>query len=431
MMNDPFSNLTVLARNFGALRNTPPDASILRAMLSLSATVTPRAPERLVAGIDSSDNLLLSIPDYPGAAVAGYSYTLVISSQDGNLLYEQKRMADLYPDDTFEDLEIAVVYNIPLPEFQRRQYVSDYQVRPFIHIPSTRSPYNQVDQMPEYKLRLAAARYRETTERRAVRTSLFQSKANFGLLLKDGRLSSQNVSPRFTEDIGRRSVERGIRYVGVVKKGTSLWAALYPYHSELFKQHQKSYWAWIPPEIIMRVYGGSQAEVKTLRLGGRENLCLGGVGGAWIIYGNRPDTFFILEFNVYDMSRYRPLTQTGSSYVGMPLEAFNQQTLGWSATYNTNKNDQGEYYGTQTQVSQQDFDTLIIPTVQEIDHLAHVSQRSFGYPLPLADAHNRCKINRERKDRFNERLKVQLQEYGFMPREFETWIDDPHKLMEN
>jgi len=430
-MNDSFSNLPVVARNFSALRDTPPEDAILQAMLNRSATVMPRPPEKLVAAIDSSDNLLLSIPDYPGAAVAGYSYTLVVSGCDGKLCFEQKRMADRFSDDTFEDLEIAVVYNIPLPKFQRRQYISDHQIRPFLYTPNTRSPYNLLEHMPEYKVRLAAARYRETTERKAVRTALFQSRVEFGLLLKDGRLSSQNVSPRYTEDIGRRAVERGVRYVGVVKKGTSLWAALYPYHAELFNRYLKSYWAWIPPEIIMRAYGSTQVEVKTLRLGGRESLCLGGIGGAWIVYGNRPDTFYILEFNVYDLARYHPLVERGSHWAGMPLEEFNYQTLGWSATYISNKDENGDYFGTQNQITQQDIDILVIPTVQEIDHLAHISQRSLGYPLPLADAHNRCKINRERKDRFNERLKVQLQEYGFKPRDFETWIDDPHKIIEN
>ena len=363
--------------------------------------------------------------------MAGYSFTLVISASDGDVQFEQKRMADRFTDDTFEDLEIAVVYNIPLPEFQRRQYLSDYQARPFIQLPSTRSPYNLAEQLPEYKVRLAAARYRETTERKAVRTALFQSRTSFDLLLKDGRLSSQNVSPRYTEDIGRRAVERGVRYVGVVKKGTSLWAALHPYHRELFKHHQDSYWAWISPEIITRTYCRTQADVKTLHLGGRENLCLGGIGGAWIIYGNSPNTFYILEFNLYNLARYRPLVMLGNQWTGTPAEEFNQQTLGWHATYVAEKDENGEYSGTQTQLTDQDFETLIIPTVREIDYLARVSPRSVGYPLPLADAHIRCKIDRERKDRFNERLKVELMQYGFRPREFETWNDDPHKIFEN
>ena len=69
-----------------------------------------------------------------------------------------------------------------------------------------------------FKIRLVAARHRETTERRAVRTSFFQPDLPFQLLLKDGRHGSQNVSTRYTDDVGRRAVERGVRYVGVVKQ---------------------------------------------------------------------------------------------------------------------------------------------------------------------------------------------------------------------
>ena len=76
------------------LENLPPDETILKNMLDKAELVISRQPQGLVGGIDSSDNLLLNIPDHPGAAIAGYSFSLVISDPDGRLRFVQERMAE-------------------------------------------------------------------------------------------------------------------------------------------------------------------------------------------------------------------------------------------------------------------------------------------------------------------------------------------------
>lgn len=422
-MSDPLPNLEVVARNFALMRNTPPDSTILADMFSSLKPVMEQVPQKPVAGIDSSDNLLLSIPDHLGAAVAGYSFALVITDSNGNIKHIQERMAERSDTDQIEDLEISLVYNIPLPDQQKLLHISDYQLRILIHTPSGQSPYGFIDQIPEYKVRFAAAKQRETIERRATRNAFFQPDASFGLFLKEGRLNSQNVSTRYTDDIGRKAVERGIRYVGVVKAGTLLWSTLYPYHKAIYQQRQSPYWVVLPPKIILQAYGATmQAEFKTLRLGAQENRCLGGIGGTWVLYGNGPSNFFILEFNVYDLKEFKDLVSNGT-----PLERFNNDRRGWDSTYIVSSNEDGSYIGTQTLVSAEDLDYLIAPTIGEIHYLTRISYISPGYPIVLADAHNRCKITKDRKEQINIRLIARLRQLGFHPVDFETWSEDPHK----
>src|SRR6266487_1001715 len=72
-------NISVITNKLADLERLPPDEIILNNMLGITESVLTRQPQGLVGGIDSSDNLLLNIPDHPGAAIAGYSFSLVIS----------------------------------------------------------------------------------------------------------------------------------------------------------------------------------------------------------------------------------------------------------------------------------------------------------------------------------------------------------------
>jgi hypothetical protein len=423
-MSETNGNISVIASKLADLQKLPPDETIFKNMLNASELVITRQPQGLVGGIDSSDNLLLNIPDHPGASIAGYSFSLVISDPDGHLHFVQERMAEKGPQEYSESLEIALVYGSPIPDQQFKLHIADYQLRTLINTPSARSPYDFGENIPEFKVRLVAARHRETTERRAVRTSLYHSELEFRLLLKDGRHSSQNVSTRYTDDIGRKAVEQNVRYVGVVKQGTLLWSILYPYHKAIFNSKKSAYWTLIPPDLIFQAYNSNQADSKTIRLGAQENQSLGGIGGAWVLYGNGPRNFYILEFNVYDLAEFRPLVESG-----MPLEYFNKSEHKWSKTYVAQK-DNDKFIGTQTLIKPEDIEKLIIPTVGEIHHLTEVSFISPGYPIVLADAHNRCKITGDRKDRLNAELIIDLQKQGIHPVDFETWNEDPHKIFE-
>lgn len=393
-------------------------------MLRQAQLVTPKRPDRLVAGVDSSDNLLLNIPNHPGAAIAGYSFSLVVSDPDGILKFASDRMFESASQEYSEPLEIALIYSSPVPVEQRKLHIADYQLRIVINTPSRRSPYDFDEILPEFKVRMIAARHRETIERRAIRTSLFQSELDYGLLLKDGRHSSQNVSPRYTDDVGRRAIERQVRYVGVVKQGTLLWTILFPYHTQLFKMKGGPYWTIISSELIQRAYSSTQADNKTLRLGAEESQSLGGIGGVWILYGNKERNFYILEFNIYDLAEFKSLVKTG-----MPLDVYTCRKYGWAKTYVAQRTSDG-FIGTQTLITQQDIQALIVPTVSEIHQLTQVSQISPGYPIVLADAHHRCKITSERKKRLNNELIVELQKQGLHPVDFETWSEDPHKMFE-
>lgn len=423
-MSESNGNVSAITSKLADLQKRPPDTTIMADMLKSSELATAKRPDGLVGGIDSSDNLLLNIPDHPGAAIAGYSFSLVISDTDGQLHFIQERMAEKGPQEYSEPLEIALIYNSPLPDEQRRLHIADYQLRVLINTPSVRSPYDFDDPLPEFKVRLVAARHRETTERRAVRTSLFHSELEFRLLLKDGRHSSQNVSTRYSDDIGRRTVEQNVRYIGVVKQGTLLWSILYPYHKALFGVRKSAYWTLIPPALILQAYSSNQADSKTIRLGAQENQSLGGIGGAWVLYGNGPRSFYVLEFNVYDLAEFRPLVDSEE-----PLEHYNRRKRDWAKTY-VAQEENGQFIGTQTLVKPEDIENLIIPTVGEIHYLAQASFTSPGYPIVLADAHNRCKITGDRKKRKNAELITELQKQGYHPVDFETWSEDPHKIFE-
>lgn len=66
-------NVSVITSKLAELQDRPPDTTILTEMLDSSELVTVKRPDGLIGGIDSSDNLLLNIPDHPGAGIAGYS----------------------------------------------------------------------------------------------------------------------------------------------------------------------------------------------------------------------------------------------------------------------------------------------------------------------------------------------------------------------
>jgi NurA-like 5'-3' nuclease len=131
-----------------------------------------------------------------------------------------------------------------------------------------------------------------------------------------------------------------------------------------------------------------------------------------------------LEFNVYDLLEFHSLVDSGE-----PLEHYNNRTRGWEKTYVALEQN-GEFIGTQTVVRPEDVEDLIIPTVGEIHYLAEASFTSPGYPIVLADAHNRCKITGDRKDRLNAQLIIELQRQGYHPVDFESWSADPHKIFE-
>jgi hypothetical protein len=199
---------------------------------------------------------------------------------------------------------------------------------------------------------------------------------------------------------------------------------LYPYHQAIFKARRSPYWTLVPPALILQTYSSNQVELKTIRLGAQENQSLGGIGGAWILYGNGPRSFYVLEFNVYDLAEYRPLVEEG-----MPLEVYNHRVHGWKKTFVV-KEENGGFIGTQTRITDEDVERLIAPTVGEVHYLAKACFISPGYPIVLADAHNRCKITRDRKDRLNAQLISELQRQGYHPVDFETWSEDPHKIYE-
>ena len=424
-------NLEAIATRIAELEDRPLDLTLLDALQAGVNGVEGIEPKGYIGGIDSSDNLLLNIPEHPGAAVAGYSFALVVANPDGEISFEQKRLAEQEDDDYLGELEIATVYNVPGRERQRLLRIAEYQLRSMLPMPRTQSPYRFEEQLPELKVRLMAARQREMTERRALMTALFQRElvagvSRMSLILKDGRLSAQNVQPAFMDEIGRAAVERGVRLIGVVKQGTTLWSLLYPYHKSIYSTQHEAYWSLVPPQLILEAYQQEQIEPKTIRLGAQENRSLGGIGGIWVIYGNSSRTFYVLEFNLYDMVAYRHLVRTS-----MPLELYNKLEHGWNkGTFVVEEFAKNEYRGTQVNVTQEDCERLIAPTVNEIHYLAKLSLQARNYPLVLADAHNRCKITQDRKKRINRELMVALQRMGFHAVDFETWNEDPHKIFE-
>ncbi len=424
--DDP--NVHTIALRMRDGRESPVEQGILKWMLERSSTVQAVQPHFNIGGIDSSDNLLLRIPGQPGAGIAGYSFGLSICDPDGTELAWQDRSVEREHEGAPENLEIGLVYNIPTRQARRLISMADYQFRSIATVAGGKSPYEDQDNPPEFKLRLAAARSREISERRAVRTFLNQHRVCAPVFLKDGRLSSQNCSTRYMDSLGRLAVRRGVRLVGVVKQGTRLWDELYPYHLELSRHYEgEAYWAQLSHKLIWDVYAfPDQPTPKTIHLGAREDQSLGGIGGLWVLYSPSPRTFYIVEFNVYDLAEYRPLVENH-----LPLELHNCQRFGWEYTYVVRQNEEtGDYQGTQMAAMPEDFEDLVIPTIQNLHHMATVTRVTFNYPVVLADAHNRCKITQERKDRKNTELVAELTQLGFSPVDFEQWSEDPHKLFE-
>jgi len=424
MIDDP--NIQVVTDRYTQAWNQQPDAEALQFMRQRSYAVDVIEPSLPIAGIDSSDNILLQIPDLPGAGVAGYAFTLVVSDPNGQPRMVRERAVEHYDDPhRHEDLLIEILYEIPTQEERRILSYADYQWRTLMSGPSGRIPY--LDEYPLFKLRIAAARARDLTERRATRIFLNQDDVRVSILLKDGRLSSQNCSTRYTDDLARLFVRRNVRWVGVVKQGSALWEVLRPYHRALSKSRcGRPYWAQIPPQLVWQAYANDeQSQPKTLLLGARESQSLGGVGGLWVLYAPAPGVFYVLEFNVYDMEVFRPLVESGA-----PLQRADASCNRPLPLHVVRERSDGTYDGALTAASARDFEVLVTPTVAEIHHYATVSSLTLNYPIVLADAHNRCKITRERKERKNWELKAEFMRRGYHPVDFAEFEEDPHKLFE-
>jgi hypothetical protein len=422
MTEDP--NIDVVADRIMQAQNQPPDNQALDFMKQRVYPVEIVEPPHPIAGIDSSDNILLQIPDLPGAGVAGYSFSLVISDPSGQLRQVRERAVELSDDPLhYEELLIEILYELPSTREQYLLSIADYQWRTLISAPTGQIPY--LENPPLFKLRLAAARARDYTEKRATRIFLNQDTGQVKILLRDGRLGSQNCSTRYTDDLARLFVRRGIRWVGVVKQGSLLWNKLVPYHKELSSLREgKAYWAQIAPQLIWETYAfNGQWEPKTIMLGARENKSLGGVGGLWVLYSPGPTTHYVLEFNVYDMEAFRPLVETGAPLVDS--HATSERIL-----YVVRPNRNGTYEGTLGSATAQDFEQLVAPVVAELHYFATLSRISLNYPIPLADAHNRCKITADRKERKNAELIQEFVRRGFHPVSFAEFNEDPHKLFE-
>ena len=265
-------NIRIVAQHLRDGRESPVDDGILQWMLARSETIHAVEPPFDVAGIDSSDNLLLRIPGQPGAGVAGYSFGLSVCGPDGRERAWQDRSVERESEGVTEELEIALVYNIPTRQERLLLSMADYQFRSLTTVAGGKSPYEDQENPPEFKLRLAAARSREITERRAIRTFLNQQRIKAPLFLKDGRLSSQNCSTRYMDDLGRLAVRRGVRLVGVVKQGTRLWDELYPYHVALSAHHRGAHQGWDCGESSPGgTCGTTSAGLHTGRIGGNHS----------------------------------------------------------------------------------------------------------------------------------------------------------------
>lgn len=422
LADDP--NIDLVADRIVEAQNQPLDTQALDYMRQRVYSVDQIEPSIPIAAIDSSDNILLQVPDLPGAGVAGYSFYLVVEDPSGKLRNARARTVEV-SSDTFhqEELLIEILYELPTPKEQHLLSIADYQWRTLMSAPTGQVPY--LENPPTFKLRLAAARARDLTEKRATRIFLNQDTVQVKTLLRDGRLSSQNCSTRYTDDLARLFVRRGIHWVGFIKQGSLLWNTLHPYHLELSKLCRgEPYWAQIAPQLIWATYAqNDQWEPKTILLGAHESKSLGGVGGLWILYSPGPSIHYVLEFNVYDMEAFRPLVESGAPLVD--FHADSHRTL-----YVVRKGREETYEGTLTRATSLDFEQLVAPTVAEIHHYATLSHLSLNYPLPLADAHNRCKITTERKKRKNAELIQKFVQRGIHLVSFAEFSEDPHKLFE-
>jgi hypothetical protein len=355
------SSAALLATYF----NDNPDPNSLPPYITLGA----KRLERSAVALDSSDQSVLTFDSITG--VAAYRSGLVQVSPDNIVVRRaigEVRTVVVHPTAPEEPR-----LRLKLAREQLQRLQTGY--RPF---------YSSLKNPPALiPPRLVAAGGRVIEDYRTIHLFLNSVYTPVtGLFMLDGRLNAQAFpGPQAIDQLFRLMTMRGVRGVGVAKSGLLL-DVVRPLAKAIRRQVGRRPFCFpILVEHLKGAYRGQQvtSSPKTIRHGS-SSQALGGVGAVRLILSICADHLCLVEFNLYDLERFRLLV-----YAGMRLEEWGQKTLGSQrrALYS---------WHLLPFVTDRDWEDLFIPTLEELVYCSYTDTEIGLCPRALADVHNRVKL---------------------------------------
>jgi len=266
--------------------------------------------------------------------------------------------------------------------------------------------------------RLVAAGERVIEDYRSVHlflNSVYASET--GLFMLDGRLNAQAFpGPQALDCLFRLMTMRKIRGVGVAKSGLLIDVVRSLARAIRRQVGERPFCFPILKEHLLEAYRGQQVtrSPKTIRHGS-SSQALGGVGAVRFALSICTAHLCLVEFNLYDLQRFRPLVCTGTR-----LEEWAKRTLGAQhrSIYS---------WDLLPFVNDQDWEDLVIPTLEELVYCSYTDTEIGLYPRALAEVHNHVKLRFQDVEMERRQWIVELGRQGVPLEWIPTEPEDPHK----
>ncbi len=355
------------------------------------------------AGLDSSDQNVLVFDTVSG--ITAYRSGLVLTNAANEITHQ-----------AIDDINLAVSLPTVQGEAGLRLKLAPEQL---YRLRTGYRPYFATLHKPAALItpRLAAAIAREVSDYRLTQVFLNSVYNRPGLIfMRDGRLNAHKFpGPPAYDRLYRLAAARGVRVVGLAKTA-HLLEILRPYARAVRRQVGDRPFA-IPivrEQLALAHPGSDSAFLKTLRHGA-SNQAYGGAGAVRFALSISGDELGLVEFNLYDLNRFRPLVHSGQSLAAWAEQSFGRSkrtVFSWDIL---------------RFVTARDWTELFIPTLESLVYTAYAGDELGLYPRALGEAHNRVKLRWRDLEEIRRFLIAEFSRQGLTPEQIPIQPDDPHK----
>ena len=348
-----------------------------------------------IAALDGTDQQIFYLPYDPERGIAAWGVLYIeCDSKHPQAIYRDG------PNGGFFITEDLFYYHLTmdLPDSeQNRRFRNDfYAIRQTLSSARpTEPPLLNPDFDQKKGARQIAAIERATGEWIAFRSAITHQLPPGSLILKDGRFNCQiEQAASWVDELGRFATRNEVRAVAVVKSG-AVYSYLCPTVREIAKEANRAFYFVISPEIIEKSYENDKyPKRKTLMLGGKDHADLAGIGALWTAFcpePQKPLSFVILEFNLYDLFNYKNLVIEPKTLLQWQLEVLQ------GSVHQTDTQKVPYVYVTDLSTDyDRDIAQLVEPTIQELLWLCECEIARFGYPNLLGIAHHDVILTKEK-----------------------------------
>jgi hypothetical protein len=246
------------------------------------------------------------------------------------------------------------------------------------------------------------------------------------LFMADGRLNAQNFpGPAAVDQLARLLRARGVRSIALAKSGLLISTVRREARAIRNRVGDRPFAFPITESHLRSAYRGSgqqSATPKTIRHGS-SGSALGGVGAVRFALSLASDHLTIVEMSLYDFEAFAGLVRSGER-----LEAYLCRRNGFNLR---EQRSLPSIYSWDVLklIETIDWETHIIPTLEEIVFAANTDTELGIYPRALADIHNRVKLRSDEPEleMKRRRIIVDLARAGVPVESIPIVPDGPHK----